>query len=854
MHTCKVSVRDLVEFILRSGDIVSSSTSIRDTDAMQEGTRIHKKLQKQMGSQYHAEVPLKYTSSVCYDNLSFAISVEGRADGIFPKALLPRLYDFADFSSEIPLETEAEHTHPIIPCRTIIHDDSEAPTDFIDEIKGIYRNVHTMYEPIAVHRAQALCYAYIYASQEHLSSIGIRITYCHIPTEDIRYFYEVITYEDLHQFYETLLTEYAKWLAWQIHWQEERDASIRPLEFPFVYRNGQADLVKGVYQSILRQKRLYIEAPTGVGKTIATIFPAVKAMGEHLTGKIFYLTAKTITRTVAENTFALLANHHAALKSITLTAKDKICILEKANCHPANCERAKGHFDRINDAVYDLITHESQITRDIVTQYALKHEVCPFELSLDASLWCDAVIGDYNYAFDPDSHLKRFFSDGAAASTANLFLVDEAHNLVDRARDMYSAVLIKEDVLETKRLLKTKSKKITASLESVNRALLDLKRQCDELLICTLSMTDALLGRLLRLQSVMDEFLQDPSFSEKKLSEEQFSQLLDFYFNIRSFVNVYELVDEHYLIYCDYNDNSNFCVHLQCMNPSANLEQYLAMGRSAIFFSATLLPIQYYREQLASRPEDYAIYAPSPFPGHNRLLLVGRDVSTKYSRRGAAMYARIVDYILRFVHARSGNYMVFVPSYKMLQDIYDMIASSDASQDLTLLTQNATMDEQEREEFLAHFSESPTTTTVGLCVLGGIFSEGIDLKAERLIGAVIVGTGLPMVCNENELYRQFFDGEISSFSTGSENDEATIRNTRHGFSYAYQYPGMNKVLQAAGRVIRTEQDYGCILLLDDRFLQGSYQSLFPREWFPHYTVTPETMTEHLLKFWEAHST
>ena len=464
------------------------------------------------------------------------------------------------------------------------------------------------------------------------------------------------------------------------------------------------------------------------------------------------------------------------------------------------------------------------------------------------------MIGDYNYAFDPDSHLKRFFSDGAAGSTANLFLVDEAHNLVDRARDMYSAVLIKEDVLETKRLLKTKSKKITASLESVNRALLDLKRQCDELLICTLSMTDALLGRLLRLQSVMDEFLQDPSFSEKKLSEEQFSQLLDFYFNIRSFVNVYELVDEHYLIYCDYNDNSNFCVHLQCMNPSANLEQYLAMGRSAIFFSATLLPIQYYREQLASRPEDYAIYAPSPFPGHNRLLLVGRDVSTKYSRRGAAMYARIVDYILRFVHARLGNYMVFVPSYKMLQDIYDMIATSDASQDLTLLTQNATMDEQEREEFLAHFSESPTTTTVGLCVLGGIFSEGIDLKAERLIGAVIVGTGLPMVCNENELYRQFFDGEISSFSTSSDNDEATIRNTRHGFSYAYQYPGMNKVLQAAGRVIRTEQDYGCILLLDDRFLQGSYQSLFPREWFPHYTVTPETMTEHLLKFWEAHST
>ena len=817
----RISVRNLVEFLCRGGDIDAGSGLGTDVTAMQEGARIHRLIQHRMGAKYHAEVPLKYKCD--YDE--YSISIEGRADGII---------------CDMDEDEDGNKT----PVSDVI----------IDEIKTMQTDVTKMKEAVYVHKAQAMCYAYIYATQHNLEKITVQMTYCNSETEEIKRFAEDFSYDEINKWYENLMKQFKKWTDFIFEQRQLRQESIGNLEFPFEYREGQRELVVSVYKTINRGKTLYIQAPTGVGKTIATIFPAVAAMGQNKADKIFYLTSKTITRTVAENTYVLLRENGLHFRTVTLTARDKICMAEKRECNPVNCEYAKGHFDRINDAVYDLITHESQITRDIVTQYALKHEVCPFELSLDASLWCDAVIGDYNYAFDPDSHLKRFFSDGAAASTANLFLVDEAHNLVDRARDMYSAVLIKEDVLETKRLLKTKSKKITASLESVNRALLDLKRQCDELLICTLSMTDALLGRLLRLQSVMDEFLQDPSFSEKKLSEEQFSQLLDFYFNIRSFVNVYELVDEHYLIYCDYNDNSNFCVHLQCMNPSANLEQYLAMGRSAIFFSATLLPIQYYREQLASRPEDYAIYAPSPFPGHNRLLLVGRDVSTKYSRRGAAMYARIVDYILRFVHARSGNYMVFVPSYKMLQDIYDMIASSDASQDLTLLTQNATMDEQEREEFLAHFSESPTTTTVGLCVLGGIFSEGIDLKAERLIGAVIVGTGLPMVCNENELYRQFFDGEISSFSTGSENDEATIRNTRHGFSYAYQYPGMNKVLQAAGRVIRTEQDYGCILLLDDRFLQGSYQSLFPREWFPHYTVTPETMTEHLLKFWEAHST
>lgn len=801
MQTIRISVRNLVEFILRSGDIISSSTGPRDTDAMQEGTRIHKKIQNRMPATYRPEVSLRYEAQLTKDNLDFEICVEGRADGIFPASILHEAEKAA-----------ADETMP---------DD----TFFIDEIKGIYREVSSMEAPVPVHRAQALCYAFIYATEHSLKSMGIRMTYCYIPTEEIRHFYEMISYEELTSFYNGLLEEYAKWISWQLHWQAERNASLQALNFPFPYREGQANLVKGVYQSILRKKRLYIEAPTGVGKTIATVFPSVKAMGEGLLDKIFYLTAKTITRTVAEHTFSLLSEHRAPLKCITLTAKDKICILEKKSCHPATCPRANGHFDRVNDAVFDLLTHEHLITREIVSQYADKHEVCPFEMGLDTATWCDVVIGDYNYAFDPDSHLKRFFSEDSEKDYA--FLIDEAHNLVSRAREMYSASLTKEDFLALKREVKTKSKKLTAGLESGNRGMLELKRQCDDLLTCTPSMIDSLIGKLLRLQSIFDEFLQNPALPDSNIPDETMEKILDFYFSLRAFLNRYELLDDNYLIYCDYSERGDFQLHLQCMNPATNLDAYLSKGRAAIFFSATLLPIRYYREQLAGREEDYAIYAPSPFSEKNRLLLIGRDVSTKYTLRGPAMYQRIASYILQFTGAQTGNYMVFFSSYQMMEDIYGYLA--DSFEEGEIIMQNASMSEEEREEFLAHFEDAPGKTVIALCVLGGIFGEGIDLKGERLIGSVIVGTGLPMICNENELFRKFFD--------------------KSGFAYAYQYPGMNKVLQAAGRVIRTARDRGAILLLDERFLQTSYQTLFPREWFPYYVVTQETMGKHLQDFW-----
>lgn len=791
-HYIKISVRDLVEFILRSGDLTTSS-GLKEPDAMQEGIRIHKKIQRSSGVGYHAEISLSVVIPVSRDGVEFEICLEGRADGIY----------------------------------------EEDGKTFIDEIKGVYRHPALFDEPVPVHLAQALCYAYIYALENNLDKINIRMTYCHIPTEEIRYFYEEREFEDLKDWFFDLIGEYAKWMAWKIKWHEERDKSIKGIEFPFVYREGQGDVVKGVYQSILRKKRLYIEAPTGVGKTISTVFPSVKAMGEGLSEKIFYLTAKTITRTVAENAFDILEDNGAKLKRITITAKEKICILDKPQCNPVTCQRALGHFDRINDAVFDLLTNENSITRDTVLEYAQKHNVCPFEMCLDTSTWSDVIIGDYNYAFDPTASLKRFFAN--EKENSYVFLVDEAHNLVDRAREMYSAILVKEDFLDLKKISKKYSKKVTSGLDMCNRKLLELKRDCEEISKFNMTDTEGLYLAVMRLSTILNEFLQngiENNSSSKQMKGEEREKLLDFYFRLREFLYIYELLDDKYVIYGDFDNGGNFCLHLQCMEPSTNLGLCLNKGRAAIFFSATLLPVKYYKEQLAGREDDYAIYAPSPFSVDNRLLMIGRDVSTKYTRRSPAEYEKIAEYIINFTRGKIGNYMVFFPSYKMLEDIRPYLQAS-YIEGQSLFSQETSMGEIEREEFLSHFQESPSETIVGLCVMGGIFGEGIDLKDNRLIGAVIVGTGLPMVCTENELFREYFDEKKGS-----------------GFSYAYRYPGMNKVLQAAGRVIRTDTDKGAILLLDGRFCEPDYRELFPREWYPYNIVNRESMCKLLKEFWE----
>lgn len=775
----RISVRSLVEFILREGDIDNRVSGSMEKDAMLLGGKIHRKIQSRMGTNYTAEVPLKIQMPCD----GFVLQIEGRADGV-------------------------------------LKDDGKV---LIDEIKGILRSLEHLEAPVPVHLAQAKCYAYIYAVQNSLKCIDVQMTYCQMETEEIRRFCQEFEFQELQTWFQDLVTQYEKWAKFEIEWRNVRNDSIRQIEFPFPYREGQRDLVASVYRTILRKKKLFIQAPTGVGKTMATVFPAVRAVGEGLGEKIFYLTAKTITRTVAEQAFSLLKEKGLLYKTITLTAKEKICFCEEAECNPDACPYAKRHFDRVNDAVFDLITHSGDWSREVLEEQAKKHMVCPFEMSLDVSNWADAVICDYNYAFDPQAHLKRFFSESGKGEY--LFLIDEAHNLVERGREMYSASLYKEDLLEVRKLVKAEDPKLAKRLSECNQQFLELKRVCEHYQI--LKSVSHIVLKLMNVLSKLEDYLEECKDAEKK------KRVLDFYFAVRSFLNIHDIMDENYVIFSEMMEDGRFQIKLFCVNPAVNLQNYLEKGNSTIFFSATLLPVHYYKKLLSVEKEDYAVYAHSSFPQENKFLFIGTDVSTRYTRRGESTYQRFARYIAVMAEQKKGNYMAFFPSYRFLEEVHTCFLEC-VDHEVDSICQVSYMDEEQREEFLEEFEREREKSLVAFCVMGGIFSEGIDLTEDKLIGAVIAGTGLPQVCTEREILKQYFNAADMD-----------------GFDYAYLYPGMNKVLQSAGRVIRTESDRGVILLLDDRFREMRYREVFPREWQQYQLGSVKNLEQEIRTFWES---
>jgi len=810
MIETRISVRNLIEFILRSGDIDNRIAGGSD-QAVVEGTRIHKMIQKRAGADYCAEVPLAYI----YTEDDVAITVEGRADGI--------------------IENETGIT--------------------VDEIKSTYADVMKFKEAKEMHLAQAKFYAYIKASQEDLTDIKVRITYVNIDTEEIRYFHYTYTLMELEQFTVSVLTQYVKWARLEAEWIKKRTDSIIGLPFPFDYRKGQAELVKQVYYTIYHKKKLYLEAPTGVGKTISTLYPAIQAMGQKYAERIFYLTAKTITRTVADEAVSVMRDKGLKCKSLILTAKEKICMIGKPECNPEACPYAKGHYDRVNDAVYAMLTETDRYTRETVNEYANRFEVCPFEMQLDLSLFVDVIIGDYNYAFDPTAKLKRFFGEESGTGKY-LFLIDETHNLVDRAREMYSAAIVKEDLMALRRLTEEELPGLSKRFERCNKALLAIKRECNDSMIDP--PTEEFTRAVLKLYGEIETFFEDERklAGKSTISKDIKDALLDYYFELSHYLNTYELVDEKYTVYCAYDEAGDFYIKLFCVDPSTNLEECMRYARSTILFSATLLPIQYYKKLLAGNETDYEVYAESVFDPDKRGLFLATDVTSKYTRRNDDEYAKIAEYIHEVVSGRTGNYMVFFPSYSFEEKVYRAYDEMYGYEDeVECIVQTSGMNEQEREEFLDRFKgaapvdisglinfdveeedEIPRTSTlIGFCVMGGIFSEGIDLKNDSLIGAIIVGTGLPLVCLERELMKDKFDVE-----------------GENGFDYAYKYPGMNKVLQSAGRVIRTESDVGVVVLLDERFLQSHYRRMFPREWDNYQTTDINSISEKIASFWDAH--
>ena len=790
MKTVRISVRALIEFILRSGDIDNRTESGPDPEAMLAGGRIHRKIQRSMPSTYRAEVPLK----TAFEDGDLQLVVEGRADGI----------------------------------------DRRDGMVLVDEIKGVYADVTRFTEAKPLHLAQAYCYACMLAREEGLSGVTCQITYCDLDTEEIRRFQTVRTAEELETWMTDLAEQYFRWAHFQADHREERNRSGEALDFPYDYRPGQKRIAVDVFRAVRRSRNLFVQAPTGVGKTLSVLFPSVKAMAEGLTERIFYLTAKTVTASVAEENLQVLLSRGLDLLACTIRAKEKLCPNEVFECNPELCPYAKGHFDRVNDAVFELLKEGGLFTAERLLAAAEKAGVCPYEFALDVSVWCDTVIADYNYAFDPRVRLRRYFSEGAGGDY--IFLVDEAHNLPDRASEMYSASLVKEDVLALKKLIMKKDGRTSRALDRLNRAMLSLRRNLGDYPEVGRGILSGTVAELPDINFLMEP-LTGSYFELSRLLEEQKNfperkEVLTGFFEIRTFLETAEQAGEGYRIYARFDDDG-FRIRLLCVDPSARLKKCLESARTTVFFSGTLLPVQYYKEMLTGDPEEYAIYTESPFDPENRLLLAASDVSSRYQRRTETEFRRIAEYLRITVSAKTGNYLAFFPSYEFLGKVEKVLRIPGTE----ILVQEKEMDEDQRRAFLSVFAKADGNSRLGLCVMGGAFSEGIDLAEDRLIGCIVVGTGLPAINPESELVKEYFDAA-----------------GKDGFDYAYRYPGMNKVRQAAGRLIRTDRDRGVILLLDDRFLTPRSRSLFPLEWADLRRTDLSRIEEELNSFWKNVST
>ena len=541
-------------------------------------------------------------------------------------------------------------------------------------------------------------------------------------------------------------------------------------------------------------------------------------MGEGLTSKIFYLTAKTITREVPIASMDLMKTKGLRAKTLVVTAKEKICLNDAVKCNPRDCKFAKGHYDRVNDAIMDMFENEDLVTREEVISYAFKHNVCPFEFTLDFSLWADVIICDYNYVFDPQVYLKRFFEN---PKEDYVFLIDEAHNLVDRSREMFSAEINKSSLLDISNIFKESHPNIYKAINKVNSIINKVKRDLN------------IDGEYYQREEIIDLYYPikrlitnlEPWLVEEK-NHEEYERVLDLYFNLMTFIKISDLYDDHYVTYIR-EEAKDIIIKLFCVDSSYLLKEALLRGRSSIFFSATLTPMDYHMDLLGGDKNDYNILLSSPFPRESLCLLVAANISTRYKDRERT-YEDVVKYIESFISAKKGNYLIFSPSYAYMKKIHELLLGR--NKDLNIIVQESNMTEVEREEFLQNFEED---NIIGLAVMGGIFSEGIDLVGDKLIGAVIVGVGLPQICFERDIIKDYFQHHLGE-----------------GFEYAYVYPGINKVLQAAGRVIRSPQDKGAVLLIDDRYGTPKYKSLFPKEWKGYINIwNVGQMVAELEKFW-----
>lgn len=782
MATNRIGVREFVEFTVRTGDLNPVTTNSNNTALI--GAKIHRRLQSAYDDTYEKEVYMKH--SVRVNDQDYVI--DGRADGI------------------------QTTTKGVV----------------VEEIKTSARSWEQL-PPNTKDRywAQASVYGHFLCQERDLDHITLDLVYYQTSNDAVTRFSQTQTAAALNDEFDDLLAEFGDWLKLRSDIIQARDKSIQDLAFPFpAYRKGQRELAAAAFKTIAAATRLFVEAPTGTGKTISTLFPTIKAMGAGLIQRCFYLTAKQSTRHVAESAMALLETHGLVAKSITLTAKDTITFDDEPD-DPTKNPYMIGYYDRLKPALKDMLANENAITKKTIELYARKHTLDPFEFSLDASLFCDVIICDYNYLFDPAVYLQRFFAE---ADEANFFLIDEAHNLVSRARDMYSAEIDDAAFTQLKVALapfkgaglpaiKGNLTKLITAFDVV-RLSMDGKRE-----LFRADPVEAFVEALDRLSQSIHEWLSGELRTDQQAVVDL---LLPVYFVCLGFLRIYDFYNDCFETKLT-DDGQKLTIKEMCLDPSAFISDSLDKGRGAVLFSATLSPLPYYQDVLGGSENSLAYRLASPFDPQRQAVIVTGNIQTTYKQRQQSL-PEVIASLTVMCGAQPGHYLVFLPSYAYLTQVAEAFEA--ANPEMRVVKQVGTMDAEARAQFLDHFREDPEPL-IGFAVLGGIFSEGIDLKGAQLIGVAIISVGLPGLNSETDRLKAYFD-----------------RVNGNGFAYAYQLPGFNNVLQAGGRVIRGTHDRGVILLLDARFCRPDYAQLFPPHW-AHATVSYglEQLAGQLTDFW-----
>ena len=766
----RISVRELAEYACEGGDLIGARASLRRA---LDGAAAHRRLQQAQPSGYIKELPL----SVKAEREEYILVIEGRADGVLPD--IPQIHEIK--TTYLPLEELTWNHNP-------------------------------------AYHAQLWIYGYIYASDNSLEQVSLRLTYYNMQSGKSRDFTCCVDFEELRARFNELVDDYGR-ISDNISLHRRlRDNALARLEFPFTsYRPSQLEFARQVYMAIKNKNTLYVQAPTGTGKTAAALFPALKALGAGLCKRIFYLTAKAQTGMSAVNTLDIIRKSGLPLKSVFITAKDKACLMEKRVCDPEACPYCRDYLTKQHRHL-PAILRENTFSPEYIASLGQRYELCPFELSLTLSQYCDCIICDYNYVFHPNIRLKRYFQNSKKDS---VFLIDEAHNLVERTRDIFSCTL-RPSVLKKLRAECKEQPLLQSSVKKLEKELMRLTEGHEEqgfLLeqppACVYGAAAAVLERI-NAQSEQGDPLS-PAASELSLLLSDFLMVFD------SFTPQYHS--------CYVLNDGAMSLSLLCLYTGGFVRKALDLARSSVLFSATISPRRYYMHMLGADENSYCFELPSPFDSDNLLVVIDDGINTAYSAREDA-YTPIAKRIRTTVRAKKGNYIAFFPSYAFLNRVLTAYRGLAGCQESSLVVHTPNMSKQERDAFIYRFEHEDGL--LGFSVLGGHFGEGVDLPGKRLIGAIIIGVGLPQLSPERNLIKSYFD-----------------RLDMDGYGYAYVFPGLNRVLQAAGRVIRTENDRGVVLLIDTRYARPPYIDLLPDNWQPHYLSQEELSYRNLLAdFWE----